>query len=90
LGARGWPDLRRVLPQLVRETKVVTRDPEMRDACISDLLVTCDQTKSFSLLNAPPFYHTDHDTLDKISRSGMDRAVEFHMRVLQAIGAWQT
>lgn len=36
---------------------------------------------------APPYCHTDHDTLDKISRAGLEASVDFHMRLLEVTGA---
>ena len=38
--------------------------------------MTCGNVKSFCLMNARPIYHTDHDTLDKISRAGLEAAVD--------------
>lgn len=87
LGAKGWPEVRAALATLVKQSGVMTIDPPMQDACIADLLVTCGQVNSFCLIAAPPFYHTDHDTLDKIGRTGIEAAVDFHMRLLQITGA---
>jgi hypothetical protein len=39
------------------------------------------------LIKAPPYYHTDHDTMDKISRAGIEAAVDFHRLLLEAVGA---
>ena len=36
------------------------------------------RVKSFCLMNTPPFYHTDHDTLDRISAAGIRNAVNLH------------
>jgi hypothetical protein len=87
LGSKGWPEVRAALPQLVKESKMMTVTPPMLDACIGDLLAICDQSKSFCLIQAPPYYHTDHDTLDKISRAGLEASVDFHMRLLEVTGA---
>lgn len=87
LGNKGWPEVRAALPRLVKESGVMTIAPPMVDACIGDLLAVCDQTKSFCLIQAPPYYHTDHDTLDKISRAGLEASVDFHMRLLEVTGA---
>ncbi len=90
LGSKGWPEVRAALPTLVKETGVMSITPPMLDACIGDLLAVCDQTKSFCLIQAPPYYHTDHDTLDKISRAGLEASVDFHMRLLHVTGALAT
>jgi hypothetical protein len=87
LGSKGWPEVRAALPRLVKESGVMTVAPPMVDACIGDLLAVCDQTKSFCLIEAPPYYHTDHDTLDKISRAGLEASVDFHIRLLEVTGA---
>lgn len=63
----------------------MTAPPVMQDACIADLFVTCDRAKGFCLMNTPPYYHTDHDTLDKISAEGIGNAVRFHMRLLEGL-----
>ena len=86
LGAEGWPEVRQALPALVRDTRIMTRDPKMEDACVADLLVVCGQLKTFSLINTPPFYHTDHDTIDKISASGLEAAVKFHLSLIEVVG----
>jgi hypothetical protein len=39
----------------------------------------------FCLINTPAYYHTDHDTLDKISAEGIGNAVRFHMRLLEGL-----
>ena len=73
----NWPKI------LNQYAKLVT--PQMQDACIADLFVTCGQVKSFCLMNMPPFYHTDHDTLDRISDRGIRNAVNFHFMLLQRL-----
>ena len=85
LGDGGWPEVRALLPALVRESGVMTVTPAMQDACIADLFVTCGGPKSFCLMNAPPYYHTDHDTLDKIGERGIRNAVRFHMLLLERL-----
>ena len=84
-GSGGWPEVKALVPTLVRETGVMTAAPAMQDACIADLFVTCDRVKGFCLMNTPPYYHTDHDTLDKISAAGIGNAVRFHLRLLQGL-----
>src|SRR5262249_23749174 len=37
LGPQGWPELRKALPGLVRDTGVMTIDPKMEDDCVADL-----------------------------------------------------
>lgn len=90
LGNKGWPEVRAALPTLVRESGVMSVSPPMLDACIGDFQVMCNQMKSFCLIQAPPYYHTDHDTLDKISRAGLESSVDFHMRLLEVTGALAT
>jgi len=85
LGSDGWPEVRGLLPELAVNSGVMTVTPKMQDACIADLFVTCGQVKSFCLMNTPPFYHTDHDTLDKISDHGIRHAVNFHLTLLQRL-----
>jgi hypothetical protein len=87
LGSKGWPEIRAALPALVKESGVMSVTPQAVDSCIGDLLVVCDRQNSFSLMQAPPYYHTDHDTLDKISNAGLEAAVDFHMRLLEVTGA---
>jgi hypothetical protein len=87
LGSKGWPEIKAALAELVRRSRVMTADPQMADACIGDLLVICGELPSFCLIQGPPYYHTDHDTIDKISRAGIEAAVDFHMRLLEVIGA---
>ncbi|MBX9604555.1 MAG: M28 family peptidase [Bryobacteraceae bacterium] len=87
VGPQGWPDVERNLQSLVRESKLMTADARIEKACIADLFVNCGQKPSFSLIQSPPFYHTNLDTLDRISRAGIDNAVDFHLRLLRAIGA---
>jgi hypothetical protein len=65
----------------------MTTNPQTADACIGDLLVICGELPSFCLIQAPPYYHTDHDTIDKISRAGIEASVDFHVLLLEAIGA---
>ena len=85
LGSGGWPEVRALLPELAPKSGVMSVTPQMQDACIADLFVTCGQVKSFCLMNAPPFYHTDHDTLDRISDRGIRNAVNFHLMLLQRL-----
>ena len=85
LGDGGWPEVRALLPALVRQSGLMTVAPATRDACIADLFVTCGGPKSFCLMNSPPYYHTDHDTIDKISAAGIGNAVQFHLRLLERL-----
>jgi hypothetical protein len=85
LGSDGWPEVRGVVGELARQSGVMTVAPKMVDACIADLFVTCGRVKSFCLMNGPPFYHTDHDTLDRISERGIRNAVEFHWLLLKSL-----
>jgi hypothetical protein len=87
LGVKGWPEIKSAMADLVKRSRVMTTTPQMTDACIGDLLVICGELPSFCLIQGPPYYHTDHDTLDKISRAGMEAAVDFHLRLLEVIGA---
>ncbi len=87
LGSKGWPEIKAALAELVKRSRVMTAGPQMTDACIGDLLVICGELPSFCLIQGPPYYHTDHDTIDKISRAGMEAAVDFHMRLLEVMGA---
>lgn len=87
VGPKGWPEVERDLPRLVRESKLMTADARIEKACIADLFVNCGQKPSFSLIQSPPFYHTNLDTLDRISRTGIENAVQFHMELLGTIGA---
>ncbi len=87
LGNRGFPSIRGALPDLVAATGMMGVAPPMLDACIADLYVVCDRLEAFCLIQAPPYYHTDHDTIDKLSEAGLQNAVEFHMRLLETIGA---
>ena len=90
LGSKGWPEIKAALADLVKRSRVMTADPQMTDACIGDLLVICGELPSFCLIQGPPYYHTDHDTIDKISRKGIAAVVDFHLRLLQVIGALAT
>ncbi|MEK6299949.1 MAG: M28 family peptidase [Acidobacteriota bacterium] len=87
LGSKGWPEVKSALADLVARSQVMTTAPQTVDACIGDLLVICGEMPSFCLIQGPPYYHTDHDTIDKISRAGIEAAVDFHMRLLEVIKA---
>jgi hypothetical protein len=87
LGSKGWPEVKSALGDLVKRSRVMTTNPQTADACIGDLLVICGELPSFCLIQAPPYYHTDHDTIDKISRAGIEASVDFHVLLLEAIGA---
>ncbi|MBI3680178.1 MAG: M28 family peptidase [Acidobacteria bacterium] len=86
LGSQGWPEVKAALPRLVSDSGVMTIDPPVQDACIADLFVVCGQARTFCLMGAPPYYHTDHDTIDKISSKGLEAGVDFHMRLLAVCG----
>ncbi len=59
----------------------------MVEACIADLFVVCDRLKPFTLIQSAPYYHTNHDRMDKLSEAGLKAAVVFHMRLLEVSGA---
>ena len=92
-GPRGWPEVEAATPRLCRETSLCLAEPAPVRAMISDLFVLGErladppQWKTFCLIQSPPFYHSDHDTLENISREGVERAVEFHWRLLRETGA---
>jgi hypothetical protein len=86
LGSDGWPEVRAMLPDMARRSGAMSVAPKMQDACIADLFVTCGRVKSFCLMNTPPFYHTDHDTLERISDRGIRNAVTLHMMLLGGLG----
>ncbi len=86
LGHGGWPGIEAALPRLAVETGLMTTPPAVAHECIADLFVICDRVQPFCLMATPPYYHTDHDTLDKLSEAGLQRAVEFHLRLLDVAG----
>jgi len=86
LGHAGWPGIEAALPALALETGLMTAAPVVAHECIADLFVICDRVQPFCLIAAPPYYHTDHDTMDKLSETGLDRAVQFHLRLLETAG----
>ncbi len=83
LGHAGWPGIEAELPKLAMETGLMTAPPAVAHECIADLFVICERVQPFCLMAAPPYYHTDHDTMDKLSEAGLERAVEFHLRLLE-------
>ncbi|MBI3207872.1 MAG: M28 family peptidase [Candidatus Solibacter usitatus] len=87
LGPDGWPEVSQAMPSLIKDSGLMTKLPRMTNACIADLFVNCGQVKAFCLMNAPPIYHTNHDTLEWISAAGIRRAVDFHVRLLHHTGA---
>jgi hypothetical protein len=89
LGPDGWPEVKVLLGELVSQSRLMGRPPNTQNACIGDLYVNCGKVKAFCLLNAPPIYHTDHDTMEWISSDGIQRAVDFHLRLFRGIGATQ-
>ena len=86
LGSQGWPEIREAMPRLVRETGVMTVDPKMENTCAADLVAFCGELDTVTVLNTPPFYHTNYDTMDRISRRGMEAAVYLHMRLFEVTG----
>lgn len=92
-GPQGWPEVEAAAPRLCRETSLCLVDPPPVKAMISDLFVLGErlasppQWKTFCLIQSPPYYHTDHDTLENITREGVERAVEFHLRLLRETGS---
>ncbi len=87
LGSQGWPEVAEALPALVKASGVMRRPPSVQNACIADLFVNCGKVKAFCLMNSPPIYHTNHDTLEWISGAGIARSVDFHLRLLVELGA---
>lgn len=85
-GPNGWPEIEAALPDLLRDSGLMTSKPPIVRECIADLFIVCDQVQPFCLMAAPPYYHTDHDTLDKLTQDGLQRAVDFHMRLLAKAG----
>jgi hypothetical protein len=83
-GPNGWPEIEAALPELLRDSGLMTSKPPIVHECIADLFVICDRVQPFCLMAAPPYYHTDRDTLDKLTEEGLRRAVDFHMRLLAA------
>lgn len=86
IGDNGWPEVEAVLGDLVLETGLMKQPPRIVKGCIADLYVVCEKVKPFCLIMGPPFYHTNHDTLDKITEAGMQRSLDFHMKLFDAIG----
>jgi len=89
LGPDGWPEVKAILGDLVVQTRLMGRPPGTQNGCVGDLYVNCGKVKAFCLLNLPPIYHTNHDTLEWISSDGIEHAVDFHLRLLRGIGATQ-
>jgi hypothetical protein len=87
VGPQGWSAVEQALPKLVRQSRVMSVDPKIEKGCIADLFVSCGKKQGFCLIQSPPFYHTDHDNMDKISRGGIQRAVNFHLALLRTINA---
>lgn len=85
LGTSGWPEVRRAMKRLMQPS------PALLDDCFGDQRALCErkqlQARSFCLTQTPPSRYTDHDTLDKLSADGLQRSVEFFMRLLQATSA---
>ncbi len=86
VGPAGRPEIEELLPVLVRTTGLMTVAPEVRRSCIGDLHVTCGERPGFCLMQAAPYYHTDHDTLDKLSERVLAGAVDFHLKILEVMG----
>lgn len=86
VGPSGWPEIEPVLGKLVMDSGLMSGPPRVVRECIADLFVICGEVQPFSLMAAPPFYHTDHDTMDKLTEDGLQRAVEFHLLLLDAAG----
>jgi hypothetical protein len=85
-GPDGWPEIEAALPRLVAESGLMSAAPPVVRECIADLFVACSRVRAFCLMAAPPYYHTDHDTLDKLTEAGLQRAVDFHLRLLETAG----
>jgi hypothetical protein len=85
-GPNGWPEIEAALPDLLRDSGLMASKPPIVRECIADLFLVCDRVQPFCLMAAPPYYHTDHDTLDKLTEAGLRRAVDFHLRLLAIAG----
>ena len=51
------------------------------------LFLGLGSTGTWAVAQETPYYHTNHDTMDRLSRDGLENAVEFHMGLLVATGA---
>ncbi len=87
VGPAGWPELETGLPGLVTSSRMMRHPPRVERACLADLLVVCGTMPTFALMQAPPYYHTEADTLDKIRPEALARAVDFHLALLRAVSA---
>jgi len=85
IGDNGWPEVEAVLTELVVETGLMTQAPRVVKGCIADLYVVCGNVQPFCLIMGTPFYHTNHDTLEKITEEGMQRSLDFHLKMFDAL-----
>ncbi|MFP6617227.1 MAG: M28 family peptidase [Candidatus Hydrogenedentota bacterium] len=86
IGPNGWPGIDDKLENMVIESGLMTELENIRLQCIADLFVVCDQLQPFTLIQSPPYYHTNHDTIDKLTEQGLQNALEFHLRLLEEAG----
>lgn len=86
IGPNGWPGVEPHLNTLVQESDLMAELTTITHACVADLFVTCDQLQSFTLIQGPPYYHTNHDTIDKLTEQGLQNAVQFHLHLLETAG----
>jgi hypothetical protein len=85
IGDNGWPEVEAVFVDLILETGLMKQPPRIVKGCIADLYVVCEKVQPFCLIMGPPFYHTNHDTLDKITEEGMQRSLDFHMKLFSKL-----
>ena len=71
---KGWPEIKSALGTGQAQPHDDHKS-QTTDGCIGDLLVICGELVLLSD-QGPPYYHTDHDTIDKISRAGIEAAVD--------------
>lgn len=83
VGDEDWPEIHNPVSKLVTNTGLMTAPVTFRESCIADLFIVCGDKKIFCLMQSPPFYHTNHDTLDKISEEGLQNASDFHWELLK-------
>lgn len=89
LGEKGWDALAEALPEIHAESGVGGEAPQIatRLARIQPASLLPDRARVVALDQFPPYAGTDHDTIDRLSTDGLARAVDFHLRMLEAAGA---
>ena len=86
VGPQGWEGMDESISEMAKRSGLMDTDPRIVADCIADLYVVCGQKLTFCLIQAPPFYHTNHDTLDKLTEKGLQNAVDFHLEFLLKAG----